>query len=246
MYCHRCGNQLPDGSEFCNRCGAKMKTADERLRRPSPVAPPPRPARRHPIVESRPTPKPVENEEEGFNSQVYARRRDRQDDQQNSRQVNSRQVNQGNVKYNKEGHRVVFRIHQTFLPVALAYIGSIVFALIMAAFIAYLKGPLLLVLVLAVLSFIPAISKHLNLLRTVYILTENKIEIETGILSKSSHSIPLRHVIDVEVTESFKERLVGIGDIDIDTALSESKMRFDNISNPRKYAQMILDQLPDD
>jgi hypothetical protein len=37
--------------------------------------------------------------------------------------------------------------------------------------------------------------------------------------------------------------LIGIGDILIDTASAESKMKLDNINDPRRYADMILNQL---
>jgi membrane protein YdbS with pleckstrin-like domain len=239
MFCHRCGNQLPDGSQFCNRCGAKMRTTDERLRGPGiAVPPPPRPARRHPIIESPPLPKPVEEMEEEFDDQVYNRRADRRE----GRQIN-RQVEEDGENYNKYGEGIIFRIHQTFIPVAIAYIVSIVASLAAAGVLAWLQGPLWLVLIFAVIFFIPAISRHITLLRTLYTLTDTKIEIQTGIFSIKSQSIPLRHILDVEVSERFGERLLGIGDIDIDTAVSESKMRLDNINDPRRYAEMILDQL---
>jgi membrane protein YdbS with pleckstrin-like domain len=239
MFCHRCGNQLPDGSQFCNRCGAKMRTTDERLRGPGIAVPaPPRPARRHPIIESPPVPQPVEEVEEQFDDQVYNRRADRREGRHSNRQVEQLQDN-----YNKGGERIIFRIHQTFIPVAIAYIISIIASLTAAGILAWLQGPLWLVLIFAVIFFIPAISRHITLLRTLYTLTDTKIEIQTGIFSIKSQSIPLRHILDVEVSEKFGERLLGIGDIDIDTAVSESKMRMDNINDPRKYAEMILDQL---
>jgi len=77
----------------------------------------------------------------------------------------------------------------------------------------------------------------------VYTLTTTKVEIRSGILSKSAQSIPLRHIQDVTVSETLKERVIGIGDVLIDSAALDSKMAMNNIRNPRKYANLIMDQL---
>lgn len=229
MFCHRCGNQLPDGSQFCNRCGAKMRTAEERLRKPGIAVPPPRPARRYPIIENRPAPKPVE-EDEMTDDEYYEEQEVRP-----SRRPSER--------YDKQGEKVIFRINQAFYPAAIAYLTAIVCSILVAAIVAFLQGPYWIVLGFAVIFFIPAIIRHMQLVNTIYILTDTKIEIESGIFSKTSRNIPLRHVLDVFVSETFKERLIGIGDIVIDTAATEAKMKLDNINSPRMYADMILDQL---
>jgi uncharacterized membrane protein YdbT with pleckstrin-like domain len=69
------------------------------------------------------------------------------------------------------------------------------------------------------------------------------VEIISGIFSKVAQSIPLRHIDNVEVSETLKERLIGIGDVLIDSAALDRKMVMDNIKYPRKYADLILDQL---
>jgi uncharacterized membrane protein YdbT with pleckstrin-like domain len=144
---------------------------------------------------------------------------------------------------NKRSEKVIFRIHQAFYPAAVAYFLASVCTIGIAAIVYYLSAPFQVALVGAVVCFVPAIIRHIQLINTIYILTNTKIEIETGVFSKSSRNIPLRHVLDVLVSETFKERLIGIGDILIDTASAESKMKLDNINDPRRYADMILDQL---
>jgi uncharacterized membrane protein YdbT with pleckstrin-like domain len=83
----------------------------------------------------------------------------------------------------------------------------------------------------------------MRLKRTVYTLTVTKLEIRTGIFSKDAKNIPLRHIDNVEVSETLKERLIGIGDVFIDSAALDTKMVLNNIKYPRKYADMIMDQL---
>jgi uncharacterized membrane protein YdbT with pleckstrin-like domain len=144
---------------------------------------------------------------------------------------------------NKKSEKIIFRINQAFYPAAVAYVFASLCTIAIGVLVYYLSAPFQVALVGAVVCFIPAIIRHIQLVNTLYILTTTKIEIESGVFSKSSRNIPLRHVMDVLVSETFKERLIGIGDILIDTASSESKMKLDNINDPRKYADMILNQL---
>jgi membrane protein YdbS with pleckstrin-like domain len=233
MYCHRCGNQIPAGSQFCNRCGAQINTTADRLRKPSIKAAPPRPARRHPILDSRPAPKPVEEEETEIAEQTAEAR------------IPARRAGTQTVPGNKAPDGVIFRINQAFYPALVAYFGSTMASLAVVGVIIGLKlpVPLWVIPILVILIYIPAIIRHIRLRTTIFILTPTKLEIESGFFSKSSRNIPLRHVQDVFVSETFKERLIGIGDIIIDTAATEGKISLDNISEPRMYADMILDQL---
>jgi uncharacterized membrane protein YdbT with pleckstrin-like domain len=219
---------------FCNRCGARMRSTEERPRHPASIIPPPRPARRYPVIESQYYSTPAEEDEEIYYDQDEEPYEDEEEDQPEDRQKKPSK---------KQSEKIIFRIHQAFYPAAVAYFLASVCTIAIAALVYYLSAPFQVALVGAVVCFVPAIIRHIQLVNTIYILTNVKIEIETGVFSKSSRNIPLRHVLDVFVSETFKERLIGIGDILIDTASSESKMKLDNINEPRKYADMILDQL---
>lgn len=146
-------------------------------------------------------------------------------------------------KYDPQGEEIIFRINPAFYPVAASYFVSIIGALLVAGAVAYLRGSFWIVLIFSVVFITPAIVRHIIFVQTIYTLTTVKIEVRTGLFSKNSRNIPLRHIQDVYVSETFKERMLGIGDVVIDTAATESKMSLDNINEPRKYADMILDQL---
>ncbi len=229
MFCQRCGNQLPENSSFCNRCGAQIRPIDERARRPHIPLPPPRPPRRYPVIENRPVESFVEEtEEEEEEEEVY------------EDEVYPEDLAPG---YDEIGDKIIFRVNQTFYPVAFSYLLSILASLAVAGIVGFLGLSYWAVLVFAVIFFIPSIIKHIKLTFTFYTLTPTKIEIQTGILSKIRRNVPLRHIQDVSVSETFKERLLGIGDIIIDTAASESTIRLDNIHDPRSHADLILEQM---
>jgi membrane protein YdbS with pleckstrin-like domain len=99
------------------------------------------------------------------------------------------------------------------------------------------------VLLVAVIVFIPAIYRHILRQREIYTLTNHKIEFTYGLVAKLRRNIPLGNVQDVTVTQSMAERLLGIGDIVIDSAAQTGKIPLRNIHQPEKYADMILREI---
>jgi membrane protein YdbS with pleckstrin-like domain len=225
MFCQHCGNSLPPESLFCNRCGSKAP--NQRVAGPrgsARPAAPPRPARRAPVTPY--TPDQESPEEYGEYEEDYPERRDAD--------------YRGNIA---DQDQVIFSITPAFYEVLPSYLVAIALSLIVTAGVAYARGSLGIALIAAVVLFIRPIIRHMRLKRTVYTLTGAKLEIRTGIFSKDTKNIPLRHIDNVEVSETLKERLIGIGDVLIDSAALDTKMVMNNVKNPRKYADMIMEQL---
>jgi membrane protein YdbS with pleckstrin-like domain len=139
--------------------------------------------------------------------------------------------------------QVIFSINPAFYPVTTGYLLSSFLAVVLTAGLAYFNVNLLFVLLSVAVAFVPAIVRHIQHIHTVFTLTTLKIEISTGLLSKKTQNIPLRHIQDVSVRESLSERLLGIGDIIIDTPAMESNTTLSNIREPRRYADQILAQI---
>jgi len=223
MFCHRCGNRLTPESLFCNRCGEKVeKQSATAPPRPAHLAtPPPRPARRAPVIPSVPDEESFEEYEDDY-PEPYE---------------------EDYIEDFAGQDQVIFSINPTFFEVFPSYLVATVLSLAVTAAVALTNGNFLIAVIFAAVFFIMPISRHIRLKHTVYTLTTTKVEIQRGLLSKSAQSIPLHHIDNVEVSETLKERLIGIGDVLIDSAALDSKMVLNNIRSPRKYADMILYQL---
>jgi membrane protein YdbS with pleckstrin-like domain len=139
--------------------------------------------------------------------------------------------------------RLIFRIYPAFYAVGVTYFGAAFCSVLAAGMIGYFGGPLQTVLALAALFFLVPFYRHIRRNRVVYTLTSTKIEIEYGLLSKTIRNIPLRNIQDVTTRATFGERLIGVGDVIIDSASEAGKIPMSNIRDPRKYADLILDQL---
>jgi membrane protein YdbS with pleckstrin-like domain len=229
MYCRRCGNKIPPDSQFCNSCGSKIQTEDSTHRAraiPNPIV---RPARRRLAVED-------QLSEESFI-------RDDEDNYDYDEIAEYEDVSEEGHKEEGYGEDVIFTIYPAFYEVGSQYSMAILFSIAATALIAYFSLPFWIAIVFASACFIKPIYRHIQNNHTIYRLTTTKIEIKSGLFSVKSRNIPLRHVQDVSVSETFKERLIGIGDVVIDSAAIEGKIFMRNIKNPQKYVDMILNQL---
>lgn len=230
MYCNHCGNKVPLDSQFCNRCGSKMQP-DISSRRTRPFSPSViRPARRRMATEDEFPEEPFTNDYDDFEGEY-------EDFEDESEYVEEK-------SQTDRDEETIFVIYPAFYEVGTQYFLAILLSIAATASIAYLTTlPFWIPLIFAAALLIKPIYRHIQNKNTVYRLTPTKIEIKSGIFSVKSRNIPLRHIQDVSVSETFKERLIGIGDVVIDSAAVEGKILMRNIRNPRKYADMILDQI---
>ena len=77
-----------------------------------------------------------------------------------------------------------------------------------------------------------------------YTLTDATIEIDRGLISRTTQNIPLRRVQDVTVSATIMQRMFGLGNVIIDNASEDGgKVVLDGIDSPKKYADMMLQQM---
>src|SRR5438874_7149564 len=142
---------------------------------------------------------------------------------------------------------VIFTSRPTMLFIKIGYglavIGAIllVIALNLIKFVAiplYVSVPLALALLL-----IPAYY-HLKRNMVRYTLTDSKIEIDYGLIARTTRNIPLAKIQDVTVSASIPQRILGFGDVVVDNASELGGTTvLHNINEPRHNADLILRQL---
>src|SRR5437764_9424119 len=144
---------------------------------------------------------------------------------------------------------VIFTVRPTLLFVKIGYVAAIIGAVlltILLQFIPLLKDiPVYISIPIALgLLLIPAYY-HLKRNMIRYTVTDSKIEIDYGLIARTTRNIPLAKIQDVTVSASIPQRLLGFGDIVVDNA-SEigGTTTLHNINNPRHYADLLLRQLP--
>jgi putative membrane protein len=85
------------------------------------------------------------------------------------------------------------------------------------------------------------IVRHIKLRFTTLKLESGKLRYQTGMLSKSTRTLEIAKVQDVQVDQTLTQRLLGIGDIKIETAGESAPLHMRNIDNPQAVADYILE-----
>lgn len=150
----------------------------------------------------------------------------------------------------EEPEKQIFSVSPTLKFIKFGYAAAALGALLLVAlfgFFSRLTGIVIpdWLVVCAGLSLllIPAFY-HLKQKTVRYTLTDAKIEIDAGLISKTTRNVPLRSIQDVTVQATVPQRILGFGDLIIDNA-SESggKIVLKNIDAPKKYADTLLNQM---
>jgi membrane protein YdbS with pleckstrin-like domain len=143
--------------------------------------------------------------------------------------------------------KVIFTVRPTLLFIKLGYVLAALAGIALIALIAW--QPWVSISFLVSLPFalalllIPAF-KHLkrNMLR--YTLTDSKIEIDEGLISRTTRNIPLRNIQDVTVSSTISQRLLRFGNLVIDNASETGGTTvLRNIPDPRRHADLLLREL---
>jgi len=138
----------------------------------------------------------------------------------------------------------VFTVRPTLLFVKLGYGLAVVGAILLIILLAWFGAPAWVSVLLSLaLLLIPAYY-HLKRNTVRYTVTDSKMEIDTGLIGRTTRNIPLSKIQDVTVSASISQRMMGFGDIIVDNAseLGGSTVMH-NINNPRHYADLLLREL---
>ena len=67
-----------------------------------------------------------------------------------------------------------------------------------------------------------------------------KLRYEVGVLSRSTRTMEIRKVQDVRVDQALGQRILGVGNLSIETAGETSRWTIENIDRPQQVADEIL------
>lgn len=74
---------------------------------------------------------------------------------------------------------------------------------------------------------------------THFAITSERIIVRSGVISRNGVEIPLDRVNTVFFEQRIHERLLGAGDITIESASEQGRQRFDDVKNPNQVQQRI-------
>ncbi len=142
----------------------------------------------------------------------------------------------------------IFSIRPTLMFVKIGYglaiLGGLFLVALMATVYNIVRIPTWFSILAALaLLLIPAFY-HLRGKLVRYTLTDSKIEIDEGLISKTTRNVPLRTIQDVTVSATVLQRMLGFGNLVIENAgETNSRIVLRNINSPKQHADVLLKQM---
>ncbi len=78
---------------------------------------------------------------------------------------------------------------------------------------------------------------------THFVLTSDRVIFRSGIIAKRGIEIPLERINTIFFHQRIFERMLGLGDLDIESASKDGAQRFDDIKNPSAVQNEIYQQM---
>lgn len=146
--------------------------------------------------------------------------------------------------------RVIFIARPTLLFVKIGYVAAVLGAIALVALLTFIGSWLLMPWIgligipLGLLLLLIPAFKHIKRNMVRYTVTDSKLEIDEGFISRTTRNIPLSKIQDVTVEATFTQRLLGFGNLIVDNASEEGgKIIIRNIDHPRTKADLLLSEL---
>jgi uncharacterized membrane protein YdbT with pleckstrin-like domain len=132
-------------------------------------------------------------------------------------------------------------IHPSMKTVWLAYaLALFVIAAGVWAFTTFAQDqPLWIVAIPCILLLFP-IRMHIKRRLVSIRLHDNHLTIESGLFSRMRRTVDMAKIQDVTVRQSFGQRLLGVGDLTLESAGESSGMGMRNVDSPRRIADEII------
>jgi uncharacterized membrane protein YdbT with pleckstrin-like domain len=99
------------------------------------------------------------------------------------------------------------------------------------------------VLVLLVLSALWLIGRYAKWATTNFVVTSDRVVFRSGVIAKSGIEIPLERVNNVSFGQSIFERMVGAGDLLIESGGEDGQQRFTDVRRPERIQNLIHAQM---
>ena len=140
------------------------------------------------------------------------------------------------------GEQVIFQGHPSWRAILGFYLKGILVAALAGALAALLdRGEGTVFLVVLVAIGITVLAGFVKRVATTYTITNRRLNIKRGIVSREIQETRLERVQNVNYRQSVYQRIMQIGDVDFDTAATEAgnDFVFSGVANPGEVVHRV-------
>jgi uncharacterized membrane protein YdbT with pleckstrin-like domain len=85
--------------------------------------------------------------------------------------------------------------------------------------------------------------QYLNWTFTHFVVTSSRVIFRTGVLAKHGVEIPMDRIANINFNQSMWERVIGAGDLEIESAGKDGQTKFDDVWHPDAVQQELYRQM---
>jgi uncharacterized membrane protein YdbT with pleckstrin-like domain len=132
-----------------------------------------------------------------------------------------------------EGEQAVFEGHPSWRALLSFYLGGLAVAIAVGVVVALIASLFLGILAGAVVAAAAVLLGFVKRAATTYLVSTQRLYIKRGVLAKRVQQTRIDRVQNVNTDQSLRERMLGVGTVDFDTAgTDDSEFRFVGIADP--------------
>lgn len=90
------------------------------------------------------------------------------------------------------------------------------------------------------IAFLPPLNMHLRRRMVTLQFHDGHLTLESGFLSRTRRTVDMVKIQDVTVQQTFGQRLMGVGDLMLESAGESGAMGIKNLDRPREIADAII------
>jgi uncharacterized membrane protein YdbT with pleckstrin-like domain len=138
------------------------------------------------------------------------------------------------------GESIVFEGHPSWRGVLSFYVKNIAADLLIAVILWFAWSQTWAVIVFAILVAGTILVGFILRVTTVYTITNERLRIRTGLLSKNVQQTDINRVQNVNTSQGPLDRVLRVGKVDFDTAgTDDASFTFDGIANPEQIVAAV-------
>ena len=103
------------------------------------------------------------------------------------------------------------------------------------------RDPLNILVIVPVALAAWTLWRHMKLRFTTMAIQGNKLRFDSGMISKVTRTMELSRIQDVRVDQTLIQRMLGIGNVTVETAGETGRLTMHNVDQPQAVADFILE-----
>ncbi len=140
----------------------------------------------------------------------------------------------------QSGEKIIYEGHPSWRAILGYYLKGILGGAVLAVIAKFAAGTGEAILVFAVVAGITVLIGFIKRIATTYTITDRRLNIKRGIISRNVQETRLQRVQNVNFQQSVYQRLMQIGNVDFDTAAGDDyTFTFAGVAEPAEVVEKV-------